>query len=118
MPRCVLHPGVEVTQRVVGCSTQVAGEWQGDIMCALAYILYFMDINFEKNGVAYDKIAFMHALLFNNFVASVDRCYRGAKGTIFGFIPLDSENTKLLEASIINLLNFYIDYHLKAKQTQ
>ena len=87
----------------------------GDIKCALAYILYFMDINFEKNGVAYDKIAFMHALLFNNFVASVDRCYRGAKGTIFGFIPLDSENTKLLEASIINLLNFYIDYHLKSK---
>ena len=88
----------------------------GDIKCALAYILYFMDINFEENGVAYDNIAFMHALLFNNFVASVDRCYRSAKGTIFGFIPLDSENTKLLEASIINLLNFYIDYHLKSKQ--
>ena len=83
----------------------------GDIKCALAYMLHFMDVNFEDCGVANDNAAFMHGLLFNNFVSSVHRTYRNSKALLFGFIPNDSENPKLLEESIFNLINFYIEYH-------
>ncbi|MBQ2267611.1 MAG: sel1 repeat family protein [Succinivibrio sp.] len=90
----------------------------GDIKCALAYMLHFMDVNFEDCGVANDNAAFMHGLLFNNFVSSVHRTYRNSKALLFGFIPNDSENPKLLEESIFNLINFYIEYHNEADRLE